>query len=59
MRYSFILYSMKNTKRFGQFLAENVLAGDTVLLSGEVGAGKTALARACIQARLSEIGVPQ
>ena len=57
MQYSFILYSMKNTKQFGQFLAENVLAGDTVLLSGEVGAGKTALASACIQAQLSEIGV--
>lgn len=56
MQHSFVLSSMQDTMRFGQLLAENVVAGDTVLLSGEVGAGKTALARACIQARLSEIG---
>lgn len=57
MQHSFILSSMNDTTRFGQLLAENVMAGDTILLSGEVGAGKTALARTCIQARLSEIGV--
>ena len=56
MQHSFVLSSMQDTTRFGQLLAENVVAGDTILLSGEVGAGKTALARACIQARLAEIG---
>ncbi len=56
MQHSFVLSSMQDTTRFGQLLAENVVAGDTILLSGEVGAGKTALARTCIQARLAEIG---
>jgi tRNA threonylcarbamoyladenosine biosynthesis protein TsaE len=56
MKRSTVLSTMKDTVRFGQLLAESVVAGDTVLLSGEVGAGKTALARACIQARLTEIG---
>ena len=56
MQRSLILSSMKDTIQFGQLLAENVVAGDTVLLSGDVGVGKTALARSCIQARLSEIG---
>ena len=56
MQHSFVLSNMQDTTRFGQLLAETLTAGDTVLLSGDVGAGKTALARACIQARLSEIG---
>ena len=56
MQRSLILSSMKDTIQFGQLLAENVVAGDTVLLYGDVGVGKTALARSCIQARLSEIG---
>lgn len=56
MQHSFVLSNMQDTTRFGQLLAETLTAGATVLLSGDVGAGKTALARACIQARLSEIG---
>jgi tRNA threonylcarbamoyladenosine biosynthesis protein TsaE len=56
MKRSIVLSTMQDTVRLGQLLAESVVAGDTVLLSGEVGAGKTALARACIQARLAEIG---
>lgn len=40
------------TTRLGGLLADLVGAGDTLLLSGPVGAGKTHLARALIQARL-------
>ena len=40
------------TTRLGRLLADLVVAGDTLLLSGPVGAGKTHLARALIQARL-------
>lgn len=40
------------TTRLGALLAELVVAGDTLLLSGPIGAGKTHLARALIQARL-------
>lgn len=41
-----------DTTRLGQTLAPLLAAGDTVLLSGPIGAGKTHLARALIQARL-------
>lgn len=40
------------TTRLGALLAGVVTAGDTLLLSGPIGAGKTHLARALIQARL-------
>lgn len=40
------------TSRLGALLAGLVRAGDTVLLQGQIGAGKTHLARALIQARL-------
>ena len=56
MQKSFLLPTMGETTKLGHVLAESITAGDTVLLSGEVGAGKTALARAYIQARLEEIG---
>jgi tRNA threonylcarbamoyladenosine biosynthesis protein TsaE len=38
------------TNRLGQVLAGLLKAGDVVLLTGDLGAGKTALARAMIQA---------
>ena len=41
-----------DTTRLGQTLAPLLAAGDTVLLSGPIGAGKTHLVRALIQARL-------
>lgn len=41
-----------DTTHLGQTLAPLLRAGDTVLLSGPIGAGKTHLARALIQARL-------
>ena len=38
------------TQRFGRLLAAQLQAGDTIALSGALGAGKSALARAIIQA---------
>lgn len=48
------------TAAIGARLAELVRAGDLVTLSGELGAGKSALARALIRARLGqpELEVP-
>lgn len=44
------------TARFGQMLADHLRAGDTVLLSGPIGSGKTHLARTAIQALLAREG---
>lgn len=44
------------TARLGRWLARQLGAGDTLLLEGEIGAGKTHLARSLIQARLAEFG---
>jgi len=44
------------TTKFGASLARLLTAGDTVLLSGSIGAGKTHLARAIIKSRLAAIG---
>ena len=56
MQKSILLSSLRDTQLLGGALAESLGAGDTVLLSGPVGAGKTELARICIQTRLQEIG---
>ncbi|MEZ5911155.1 MAG: tRNA (adenosine(37)-N6)-threonylcarbamoyltransferase complex ATPase subunit type 1 TsaE [Paracoccaceae bacterium] len=40
------------TARLGRWLASQLKAGDTVLLQGPIGAGKSHLARALIRARL-------
>ncbi|MEM9199132.1 MAG: tRNA (adenosine(37)-N6)-threonylcarbamoyltransferase complex ATPase subunit type 1 TsaE [Pseudomonadota bacterium] len=50
------LPDMQATAGFGAALAPLLGAGDTVLLEGPLGAGKTALARAIIQARLAADG---
>ncbi len=46
------LPSQEETTRFGAWWAERAVAGDTFLLSGPIGAGKSHFARAFIRARL-------
>lgn len=52
----FVLPNEEDTASFGACLAPFLAAGDTVLLSGQIGAGKTQLARSIIQARLAACG---
>ncbi|HEY4344424.1 MAG TPA: tRNA (adenosine(37)-N6)-threonylcarbamoyltransferase complex ATPase subunit type 1 TsaE, partial [Parvibaculum sp.] len=47
------------TAALGQALSHIVRAGDFIALRGDLGAGKTALARALIQARLGPDGVAE
>ena len=49
---SLFLANEAETSRLGTSLAEFLRPGDTLLLDGQIGAGKTHLARAIIQARL-------
>ena len=51
---SHILASAEDTAHLAQRLAMHLEPGDTILLSGPVGAGKTHFARALIQSILSE-----
>jgi tRNA threonylcarbamoyl adenosine modification protein YjeE len=43
------------TTAFAQWIAGSLRAGDAVLLSGNIGAGKTHFARAVIRARMPEV----
>lgn len=45
------------TAALAESFAHNLSAGDTVLLAGDVGAGKSVFARALIQARMAELGL--
>lgn len=45
---SVFLQDLAATRRFGTGLADRLLPGDTVLLEGDLGTGKTTLARAVI-----------
>jgi tRNA threonylcarbamoyladenosine biosynthesis protein TsaE len=50
------LPSAEATARLGAWLAPRLGPGDTLLLAGPIGAGKTHLARALIQTRLAAAG---
>lgn len=49
---SIFLPSEEDTTRLGAWFAPRLRAGDTILLSGSIGAGKSHFARALIRARL-------
>lgn len=51
-----LLPDERETARFGAALAGNLAPGDTLLLSGPIGAGKTHLARSIVQTRLAAAG---
>ncbi len=54
-----VLPDLTATEAFAACISARLMAGDTVLLSGEIGAGKTSFARAVIRARMgAEIDVP-
>lgn len=46
---SFISHSPEQTERFGYMLAEQLKPGDVVVLTGELGAGKTTLVRGVVR----------
>lgn len=52
------LKSEADTLALGARLADQLRLGDIVALSGDLGAGKTTLARGLIQSRLGQIDVP-
>lgn len=55
-RYSLSLTSPERTEHLGAVFAPFLKPGSVILLSGEIGSGKTLFCRTIIQTRLSEIG---
>ncbi len=55
--FDLILPNETATREFATALSGRLRPGDVVLLSGHIGAGKTAMARAIIQARLDAAGL--
>lgn len=55
-RRTFLMSSPDETGQFARGLAPKMKQGDTLLLSGDLGAGKTHLARALIKERLARAG---
>lgn len=54
--FSIDLPGPEDTDRLGRWFAPRLVAGDVILLDGQIGAGKTHFARALIRAKLAEIG---
>lgn len=52
MHFTFTSYTPDDTKKLADMLAPLLVAGDVLLLDGDVGAGKTDLARKIIQNRM-------
>ena len=55
---SVLLSDPDETDRLGRLIAASLQPGDTVLLEGQIGAGKTHLARAIVQALHASAGQP-
>ncbi len=51
--------SENDTRAFAQALAPMLAQGDTILLAGDIGAGKSLFARAVIQCLMMREGVPE
>ena len=47
------------TARLGKIIAEHLVSGDIVLLSGDIGAGKTCMARAIIRSMQATHGIAE
>ena len=56
MQREFLLNKVQDNEKAAKCFAEVLCPGDTVLLQGPIGAGKTDFARQLIQARQSELG---
>ena len=57
--FAFCLRSSQETSELARQMAALLDSGDTVLLSGPLGSGKSVFARAVIQARLAETGLSE